>query len=238
MKIVAMIPARLASNRFPGKVLEQIDGLPMVGFIARRVALCPMLGQSLVATGNPEILLAMEKLGIETIVTTRDLPSGTDRLAEANQIVDADIVVNIQGDEPLVEPGHLQRLIEALRKDPEAAASTLRYPLRSAEATNPNIVKVVVDRRGRALYFSRRPLAQEPDRFFKHLGMYAYRRKTLELFRTLPVAPTERAERLEQLRLLHGGLPMAVADAPADTIGVDTPGDLERVRRWIGEMAK
>lgn len=231
MKLAAIIPARLDSTRFPRKLLQELDGLPIIAHVARSVSLCPRISETWVATGDPEIADRLTKLGILVFETTRDLPSGTDRIAEANDVIRADVIVNIQGDEPLVEPTHVSALLDALDRDPESAASTLRHELDGALAGEPNVVKVVVDARMRALYFSRHPLAQSPGVYFKHLGMYAYRQATLDLFRKLPPSPQERAERLEQLRLLNAGLRIAVADTTSDTLAVDVPEDLDRVRQ-------
>lgn len=231
MRTVAILPARLDSSRFPRKLLADVGGLPVLAHVARRVAACPRLERTVVATGDREIAEAMEALGIEVVLTTLELPSGTDRIAEANDRLGADVVVNIQGDEPLVQPGHVEALLDALEGDPEAAAATLRHPMPSGRESDPNVVKVVVDQRARALYFSRLALAQAPGVYFKHLGMYVYRREALDRFRRLPPAPQELAERLEQLRLLNAGWPMAVGEAPSDTQAVDTPEDLEAVRK-------
>jgi 3-deoxy-manno-octulosonate cytidylyltransferase (CMP-KDO synthetase) len=233
MRVAAIIPARLDSTRFPRKLLEDLDGLPVVAHVARNVSMCKDVERTVVATGDEEIVEVLEPLGIEVFRTTRELPSGTDRIAEANAALGAEIVVNVQGDEPLIEPRHVEALLAALDRDPAAAASTLRYPLPAGREAEPNSVKVVVDARGRALYFSRLPLAQAPGVYFRHLGLYAYRKTTLETFRTLAPAPQELAERLEQLRLLNAGLPMAVGDAPSETLAVDVPGDLAAVREAV-----
>jgi 3-deoxy-D-manno-octulosonate cytidylyltransferase len=237
VKVAAIIPARLDSSRFPRKLLQEVGGLPVLAHVARNVARCPRVERTVVATGDREIAEAMHALGIEVVLTTRELPSGTDRIAEANEAVGAEVVVNIQGDEPLVEAGHVEALLEALDRDPLAAASTLRHPMPGGRQGDPNVVKVVVDGRGRALYFSRQPLAQAPGVYYKHLGMYAYRRATLDRFRSLGPSPQELAERLEQLRLLDDGLAMAVGDAPSETAAVDIPEDLEVVRRRLASPA-
>jgi 3-deoxy-manno-octulosonate cytidylyltransferase (CMP-KDO synthetase) len=231
MRVAAIIPARLDSSRFPRKLLQDLDGLPVVAHVARNVARCPRVERTVVATGDEAIAKALEPLGIEVVRTARDLPSGTDRIAEANTRLDAQVVVNIQGDEPLVEARHVEALLEALDRDPAACASTLRFRLEPGREAEPGVVKVVVDSNRRALYFSRQALAQEPGVFFRHLGMYAFRRETLVRFRALAPAPQERAEQLEQLRLLHAGLPIAVAEAPVETLAVDVPEDLDIVRQ-------
>jgi 3-deoxy-D-manno-octulosonate cytidylyltransferase len=234
VRAAAIIPARLDSSRFPRKLLQDLAGLPILAHVARRVACCPLLGLTVVASGDEEILSAMRALGVEVLRTTRELPSGTDRIAEANEQLGAELVVNVQGDEPLVRPGHVEALLGALSRDGGAAASTLRFPLEAGREADRNVVKVVSDARGRALYFSRQALAQAPGAYFKHVGMYAYRRETLVRFRQLGPAPQELAERLEQLRLLDAGLAIALADAPEDTDAVDVPSDLERLRRRMG----
>lgn len=239
MQIVGIIPARYQSSRYPGKPLADIHGQPMIRRVyenARR-ALC--LDRVLVATDDRRIAWTVESFGGEYLFTSADHPSGTDRVAEAGRILklqEDDIAVNIQGDEPLLDPLMIHLLVDALDGSTDCPMATLAFA--SGDATdyrNPNVVKLVVDRHQRALYFSRSPIPclRDPTgdslSFLKHLGFYAYRNSFLQTFTTLPEGTLEKMEKLEQLRALEHGYSIKVALSPVDTLGVDTPEDLERV---------
>ncbi len=232
---MAVIPARLASTRLPGKVLRPIAGVPMLGWVYRAAIACPQLDQVLIATDSPEVVTYADSQGWPSIMTSAELASGTDRVHAVAQMVDADIYVNIQGDEPLLRPEHIDALLRPFAST-AADVSTLSTPCSLEEATDPNAVKVVTALDGRALYFSRatipfnRGIAVAPR---KHLGLYAYRKAALERFASLPQSPLEMAERLEQLRLLDNGITIYVEPTTLDTIGVDTEQDLLAVERIL-----
>jgi 3-deoxy-manno-octulosonate cytidylyltransferase (CMP-KDO synthetase) len=238
MNIVAVIPARLASSRLPGKVLRPIAGVPMLGWVYRAALTCPQLDQVLIATDSTEVVAYADSQGWPSIMTSADLPSGTDRVYAVSTVVDADIYVNIQGDEPLIRREHIDDLLRPFARA-DAEVTTLSTPCLPAEVDDPNAVKVVTANDGRALYFSRatipynRGIAMTPR---KHLGLYAYRKAALQRFAALPPSPLESAERLEQLRLLEEGINIYVAPTYFRTIGVDTEEDLlaaEEVLRHV-----
>jgi 3-deoxy-manno-octulosonate cytidylyltransferase (CMP-KDO synthetase) len=244
-----LIPARLASSRLPNKPLADIAGLPMVVRVARRVTQgLPAGTRVVVAADDASILQACAKHGVEALLTRVDHPSGSDRLAEACELLQlpADaIVVNVQGDEPLIEPALVADVATLLQQRPEASMSTAAHPLHDlADFVNPNVVKVVLDARGLALYFSRAPIAWWRDGFsqgittlpqpapLRHIGIYGYRVGFLRQFPTLAQSPIEVTEALEQLRAMWHGHRIAVhLTDRAPGAGVDTPEDLERVRR-------
>lgn len=241
-RIVGVIPARFASSRLPGKMLRIVAGLPLVVRVYRAVAPCRLLHDLVVATDNNEILATCRAHGVPCVLTDPSHPSGTDRVWEVAQRRPGDIYVNIQGDEPLVTPEHVEELIRPLLSDSTVGVATLAIPIDRDTAHDPNLVKVVFDARGRAIYFSRFPIpyCRDPeggDTCFKHLGFYAYRRGALELFHELPPGALEETERLEQLRLLEHGIPIHVGLAPSDTIGVDTEEDLRRVEEFLNRNA-
>ncbi len=249
MNYTVLIPARLASTRLPNKPLADIAGLPMVVRVAQRVATGLPAGTRVVVAGDsPEILQACHRHGVEAVLTRTDHPSGSDRLAEACDLLhlpDDDLVVNVQGDEPLIDPTLVSAVAELLMQRPEASMSTAAHPIHDvADFVNPNVVKVVLDVRQLALYFSRAPIAWWRDGFaqgittlpapvpLRHIGLYGYRVGFLRQFPQLPQAPIETTEALEQLRALWHGHRIAVhVTSHAPGAGVDTPEDLERVRR-------
>ena len=242
MRIVAVIPARLASTRLPGKVLRPIAGVPMLGWVYRAALACPQLDQVLIATDSSEVVAYADSQGWPSLMTSPDLPSGTDRVHAVSAVVDADIYVNIQGDEPLVRREHIDALLRPFALA-GAEVTTLSTPCSPAEIDDPNAVKVVTANDGRALYFSRatipyiRGTAMAPR---KHLGLYAYRKGALTRFAGLPPSPLESAERLEQLRLLENGIDIYVEHTIFATIGVDTEEDLlaaEQVLRQFSDTA-
>jgi 3-deoxy-manno-octulosonate cytidylyltransferase (CMP-KDO synthetase) len=250
VSFTVLIPARLASMRLPNKPLADIAGLPMVVRVAQRVLSLANTGPAprvVVAADSMQIVLACQAHGIEAVLTRTDHPSGSDRLAEACALLglpDEDIVVNVQGDEPLMDPALVAAVANLLKKTPIARMSTAAHAIESvADFHNPNIVKVVIDTHHMGLYFSRAPIAfprDTPGQLptpapLRHIGIYGYRVGFLKLFPTLSQAPIELTESLEQLRALWHGYRIAVhVTAHAPGAGVDTPEDLERVRRLFG----
>jgi 3-deoxy-manno-octulosonate cytidylyltransferase (CMP-KDO synthetase) len=252
MNTIGIIPARYASTRLPGKALALIAGEPMVWHVYQRARQAPSLQRVIVATDDERIQRAVQERGGEAVLTRADHVSGTDRLAEVAAGLDCDLVVNLQGDEPLMEPGVIEAALTPFRAAPDLRMSTAATPIRSAlEYRDPATVKVVLDERGYALYFSRSPLPYfrldtaegDADNTFrspetgltalKHLGLYVYRRETLLWLSQLPPTALEQAEKLEQLRALGHGCPIRVAVVDYSPLGVDTPEDLEAVRRIV-----
>jgi len=240
MRIVAVIPARLASTRLPGKVLRPIAGVPMLGWVYRAALACPQLDQVLIATDSSEVVAYADSEGWPSVMTSPDLPSGTDRVHVVSGLVDADIYVNIQGDEPLLRREHIDALLRPFALA-AAEVTTLSTPCTPAEVDDPNAVKVVTAGDGRALYFSRasipynRGIATPPR---KHLGLYAYRKAALARFAALPPSPLEMTERLEQLRLLENGINIYVEHTTFTTIGVDTEADLLAAEQALQQLAR
>ena len=237
MKIIAVIPARLASTRLHKKALREIAGKPMVQRVYE-AAHASGLENVLVATDSDEILALGRRLGIRMEMTSPECKSGTDRVREIAQRFDADVYINVQGDEPLARPEHITALVQLMQSSPDVRVGTLKTPCPPHDVANPNAVKVVTDRSGRALYFSRATIPHDRDgsgkvQYFKHLGFYAYQKKTLEAFPSLPPSVLEDTERLEQLRFLDNGIPIHVAETPFDTVGVDTEEDLKRVEEIL-----
>ncbi|HVG53975.1 MAG TPA: 3-deoxy-manno-octulosonate cytidylyltransferase [Vicinamibacterales bacterium] len=234
--VVAVIPARYASSRFPGKPLADLAGRPMVEHVYRRAAEAPGVDAVVVATDDQRVADAVERFGGIARMTRSDHQTGMDRIAEVARDLTALIIVNVQGDEPLVQPSAITQMVDALHADPDLQMSTLRTPIRSdADYASPHVVKVVVDHRDNALYFSRAPIPYVRERppeggHYKHLGLYAYRRAFLLSLAALPQTALERAESLEQLRALEHGFRIRAVETQYDSIGVDTPEDLERVR--------
>ncbi len=233
--IIGFIPARLASTRLPRKPLLPVAGRAMLERVFAGASACRRLAALWVATDAEEIAAFCRARGIPVKLTSPAHRSGSDRILEALAGLPAEAVVNIQGDEPMVRAEMLDRLLDALFARPEIQVSTLRTLLPPEAAGSPDTVKVVCDRRGQALYFSRAaiPFPRGGAAAWKHLGYYAYSRAALERFAALPAGELESAERLEQLRFLENGIPIAVADAGCDTIGVDTPEDLERAELYF-----
>jgi 3-deoxy-manno-octulosonate cytidylyltransferase (CMP-KDO synthetase) len=234
-----IIPARYASTRLPGKPLLRETGKYLVQHVYERACQARRAGLVVVATDDPRIAAAVEGFGGRVTLTRRDHPSGTDRVAEVAARLDADLIVNLQGDEPLIDPASLDLLVELLEANRAAEMATLAVPLRTAEAwANPNCVKVVTDGAGRALYFSRSPIpfvrdgqpdfAARPPRFLQHLGLYAYRRDFLLRLAALPPEPLEQLEKLEQLRVLALGHAIKVGVVEQAGFGVDTYDDYRR----------
>ncbi len=248
MKIIGIIPARYASTRFPGKPLKLIAGKPLIQHVVEQCQKAKSLDEVIVATDDTRIWeVAQNFCRVE--MTRPEHPSGSDRIAEVADRCGGDAVVNIQGDEPLIDPAVIDAVAGALaRNEMSTAATPIRHP---AEYDNPNVVKVVVNAAGHALYFSRRtiPYLREaashpvPEQlaafpFLKHLGIYGYRRETLLRLVKFPVSPLEQAEKLEQLRALEHGIAIAVTQVDYDSIGVDLPEDVQRVEAILADRAK
>lgn len=236
-----MIPARYGSTRFPGKALARIHGKPLVQMVWERAKGCKRLERLWVATDDERIAEAVRRFGGEVEMTPQDLPSGTDRVWEVARQTPAEIIVNVQGDEPLVTTQMLDLLIEGLKRDPATGMATLRHAMKGQSGyADPNVVKVVSASNGWALYFSRSPIPHFRAKgalWYKHLGLYAYRRSFLQRFVQWPPSALEGAEGLEQLRALEHGVKIKVLDSPTDTVGVDTPEDLARVEEILKEHA-
>ncbi|HVM51467.1 MAG TPA: 3-deoxy-manno-octulosonate cytidylyltransferase [Candidatus Acidoferrum sp.] len=245
MHVVGIIPARYASTRFPGKPLALIAGKPLIRHVVERCQRARSLAEIIVATDDTRIWEVVQDF-CRAEMTGPEHPSGSDRIAEVAARCPCDAVVNIQGDEPLIDPAVIDAVAEALAHTEMSTAAT---PIRSPEEyESPNVVKVVVSAAGRALYFSRRTIPYLRDAagrsvgeqlaafpFLKHLGIYGYRRETLLRLVRFPVSPLERAEKLEQLRALENGIPIAVVPAEHDSVGVDVPADLRRVERMLNQ---
>ncbi len=245
MRILGIIPARYASTRFPGKPLHLIAGKPLIQHVVERCQQAGALAEIIIATDDVRIAEVARKF-CRVEMTSDQHPSGTDRLAEVVSRCECDAAVNVQGDEPLIDPAVVSAVAEALKDSPMSTAAT---PIRDiTEFDNPNVVKVVVNVAGRALYFSRRtipfvrdaasrPIAEQLAAFpfLKHLGIYGYRRETLLQLVKFPVSALEAAEKLEQLRALENGIQIAVVTVKHDSIGVDVPGDVARVERLLGD---
>lgn len=248
MKFIAIIPARYASTRFPGKPLALLGGRPVIQHVYEKAA--QALDEAYVATDNERIARVVESFGGHAIMTRADHKSGTDRIEEAAEKIgtDADVVINIQGDEPFVDASQLKTL-QSLFDCEETQIGTLGKRFDSMEATeNPNSPKIVCDKQGFALYFSRSVIpfvrGQEPKSwlnhypYLKHLGLYAYRREVLREVTQLPQSPLELAESLEQLRWLENGYRIRVGLTDVETVGIDTPADLERAEQFLINQGK
>jgi 3-deoxy-manno-octulosonate cytidylyltransferase (CMP-KDO synthetase) len=237
VKSIAIIPARISSTRLPRKVLREIAGKTMLARVYEAAQACSQLTQVIVATDSEEIMALCARNGWPSRMTSSNHRSGTDRVHEVAAGVAADVYVNVQGDEPLARPEHIDALLRPM-ENPAVMVSTIKTPCSAADIDNPNAVKVVTDIEGHALYFSRSTIPFDRDksgatRYFKHLGFYAYRRAALDRFCRLPESALERSERLEQLRFLENGIPIYVAETPFDTIGVDTEEDLQRAEQLL-----
>ncbi|HEY6252049.1 MAG TPA: 3-deoxy-manno-octulosonate cytidylyltransferase [Candidatus Angelobacter sp.] len=237
MRTVAVIPARLASTRLARKVLEPIAGKPMVGHVYEAAKRSPLLQDVIIATDSEEVMRVAQANGWKTQMTSAEHRSGTDRVYEVAQRVKADVYVNVQGDEPLARPEHFAALLKPMQRA-DVMVSTIKTPCPAHDVSNPHAVKVVTDKNGRALYFSRSTIPFDRDKrgdlqYFKHLGFYAYRYAALERFCKLPESTLEAAERLEQLRFLENGIDIYVEETPFDTVGVDSAEDLKRAEELL-----
>ncbi len=239
VRVLGVIPARLASTRLPRKVLRAVAGRPLLAWVYDAAKACPGLDDVVIAADSPEVQQVCRENGWPCILTSPDLPSGTDRLFAVSQQRHAEIYVNVQGDEPLIHPQHITAILAPFAA-PHVEVTTLKVRCTPENITNPNAVKVVTAADGRALYFSRAtiPYNRDPAQaasaiYWKHLGLYAYRRAALARFAALVPSELELTERLEQLRLLENGIALYVAETPHDTIGVDTEEDLLRVEHLL-----
>jgi 3-deoxy-manno-octulosonate cytidylyltransferase (CMP-KDO synthetase) len=243
--ILGVIPARWGSRRFPGKPLAILNGKPLIHRVWERAVRVKGVGSWLVATDDRRILETVIGFGGKAVMTSSDHASGTDRIAEVMQGRSENIIVNIQGDEPALDPASVETMINALQMDKQAGVGTAAFPIRSMEELDdPNVVKLVFDLRNRALMFSRSPIPHIRDRqdrqawiaqgiHYRHLGVYAYRREALMAFSRWEPGPLELAESLEQLRFLEHGVPVACALVDHGSPGVDTPDDLRRLEQII-----
>ncbi|MGC9157915.1 MAG: 3-deoxy-manno-octulosonate cytidylyltransferase [Terracidiphilus sp.] len=245
-RIAGVIPARLGSTRLSRKVLRTLAGRPMIEWVWRAARDSGRMDPVVVATDAEEVNAVCRALGIPVEMTSSECPSGSDRVREVARRIDAEIYVNIQGDEPTLTGEFFQPLLDLVIR-PEVEVATLAVPCAPGEVGNPNAVKVVTARDGRALYFSRAAIPFDRDGragsagfagYRKHLGMYAYRKAALERFAALQPSPLEQAERLEQLRMLENGIAIHVAAAPDDTIGVDTEEDLLRAEAVLRQRVR
>lgn len=241
MKVLCVIPARYASTRLPGKPLKDIAGKPMVVRVYERASQAGLVNETLVATDDERIKTAVEAAGGKAMLTRADHATGTDRLAEVAEVYpDVDLIVNVQGDEPLIEPGLIDQLAGLFANEPDLKMATVKTEMKDeAEQKNPNNVKVVCDKAGYALYFSR-SLMPYPRKggcpVYKHIGIYAYRRDFLLHYAKMEPTPLEQAESLEQLRALENGYRIKVVETKAKFVGVDTVEDLERVNEIYRNM--
>jgi len=231
VNFLGVIPARLSSTRLPRKVLREIRGVPMVVHVYNRLRGCAVLRDILVATDSQEVVDVCHAHHIPAVMTSPSHPTGTDRVWEVAQGRAADVYVNVQGDEPLVTCGHIEKLVRPFVAEPEVQVTTLKIRATAEEVATRTANKVVTNVHGDALYFSRLPIPYDRDDkggivYWKHIGLYAYRRACLETFHRLPPSTLEQAEQLEQLRLLEAGIPIRVLETTEQTIGVDTERDL------------
>ncbi len=248
---IAVIPARYASTRLPGKPLRTLCGKPLIQHVYERARKVEIFDEVVVATDSEEICSCVEGFGGKALMTSAAHPTGTDRVAEVSTLYRAPIIVNIQGDEPLFDVHAVVGLVDRLGCEKDASVATLKYRIREpSDRVSPHVVKVVTDRRGYALYFSRSPIpytmngptggnVDSPAALcYKHIGLYAFRREFLLRYRQLPQTALEKAERLEQLRILEHGYRILVLESSEDSIGVDTEEDLERVERLLLARSK
>jgi 3-deoxy-manno-octulosonate cytidylyltransferase (CMP-KDO synthetase) len=259
LSAVGVIPARYGSSRLPGKPLADLQGKPLLYHVYHRACRANLLREVWIATDDDRVFTVAEGFGARVVMTSRGHRSGTDRIAEAIQGVEADIIVNIQADEPLINFGAIDHVVNLLARDQDAEMATLKIAIDDpADLWNPNVVKVVADQRGYAVYFSRMPIPylrkkeqpaaslleiinEEPSLlryFYRHLGLYAYRRELLLKFTTWAPSPLEMLEDLEQLRAIEHGTKIKIDVSSAAIFGVDTPEDLERIRRLVQKDPK
>ena len=242
MNFLGVIPARLSSTRLPRKVLREIAGLPMVVHVFNRARACALLTDVLVATDSDEVVEVCHAHHVPAVMTSAAHPSGTDRLWEVSRARVADVYVNIQGDEPLVTCGHIETLVRPFLSEAEVQVTTLKIRATPDEAVSPTVNKVVTNAHGDALYFSKHAIPYDRDKrgvtYWKHIGLYAYRRPVLDVFHRLPPSTLERAEGLEQLRLLEEGIPIRVLETAEPTVGVDTEEDLRAVEAVLARRGR
>ena len=248
-KVLVVIPARWDSSRFPGKPLAKIGGIPMIQRVIAQADKAECVSEVIVATDDSRILDFVISAGARAIMTSDAHPSGTDRIAEVARDRDCDIVVNVQGDEPLIPPQNIDQVVKPLIDDSSISVASLRILIRNKEdLLNKNITKVVVDKFDSALYFSKAPIPWDRDLWskqmgtdselplplwFKHIGLYAYRKRFLMEYSTLPASPLEKIEKLEQLRILENGFQIKVVETKYDSIGVDSEADIQLIEKQL-----
>ena len=242
LTVLGVIPARLQSTRLPRKVLRDIAGRALVLRTYEAAKKSPHLSDLLIATDSEEVAAVCAAHGVPAVVTSPDHPSGTDRVWEVAQHRAADVYVNIQGDEPLITPGHIERLVSPFLTEPDTQVSTLCIRATEEELPNPAVNKVVTGVDGYALYFSKYPIPYDRDGRgtvrYKHVGLYAYRKSALDGFHALPPSPLELTEKLEQLRFLEHGIRIRVVETDEPTIGVDTEADVRAVEAWLAKSTR
>lgn len=246
MQIVAIIPARYGSTRFPGKALADLAGKPMIQHVYEQTTKASLVSRAIVATDDPRIADVIHQIGGEAVMTSTDHETGTDRLAEVARELEADIIVNVQGDEPLIDPAMIDQAIEPFMNDRNLKMGTLKSRVKCLhDFLSPNVVKVITDNAGYALYFSRSPLPFFRDKWqdlkdeafaagrllcFKHVGLYVYQRDFLLEYAAMPQTFLELSEKLEQLRALENGIKIKVVETEFESLGVDTPEDLNKAK--------
>ncbi len=244
MRAAAVIPARYASTRFPGKPLALIAGKPMIQWVYERTGQAGLVDEVIVATDDERILLVVESFGGKAVLTSAEHSNGSERVAEVAAALSARVIINVQGDEPLIEPAMIDQALAPLLEDESILAGTLMSPIKKAEELiNPNIVKVVTDNNGFALYFSRSPIPCQRDLWkeavvatenhYKHIGLYAYQREFLLRLCRLSPSLLEQAEQLEQLRILQNGYRIKVIETQYSCLGVDTPEDIKKIETLL-----
>lgn len=241
MDVIGVIPARYGSTRFEGKVLADLHGKPMLQWVWEAAKKAKILDEVIIACDDPRIEEAVKSFGANVVLTSKEHLSGTDRMTEVVNPLEVKVVVNIQADEPLLEPVMIENVARPLLDDASLNIATLMKRIDDPqEITDPNVVKVLVDKNGLALYFSRAAIPYQRDKidsatYYKHIGLYAYTKDFLFIFKNLPESNLERIEKLEQLRVLEAGFRIKVIETKISTIGVDTPLDLERVKKVISK---
>ena len=244
MSVLVVIPARYGSVRFPGKPLAMLRGKPVIQHVYERIRASARVDEVVIATDDPRILDAIERFEGRGVMTSPTASSGTERVAEVARARAAQVIINVQGDEPLIRPEMVDQVAEFLQQHAAVPMASLMTPLAREDAVNPNVVKVVTDQDGFALYFSRAPIpfvrqhtADGPPRSYKHIGVYGYQRHFLLRFPALAPTPLGQAEQLEQLRALEHGYRIKLLETAHDTVGVDTPEDLQRVETLLARVS-
>lgn len=246
MDVIGVIPARYSSTRFEAKVLADICGKPMIQHVWERAKLSKLLDDLIIACDDERIANIAKEFGASVVLTSKDHACGTDRIIEVVNPIDVNIVINIQGDEPLIHPMMIDTVAQALLDTPSVSVATIMKRIENLqEVGDGNVVKVVVDKNNFALYFSRAPIpfraensAVKSPAYYKHIGLYGYTKDFLFTYKNLPVSNLEQTEKLEQLRILHEGFRIKVIETKYDTVGVDTPEDLERVKNYLQNQEK
>ncbi|OMP66115.1 3-deoxy-manno-octulosonate cytidylyltransferase [Domibacillus epiphyticus] len=242
MKTIAVIPARFGSTRFPGKPLALIHGKTMIEHVYQRVKSAALIDNVIVATDHPEIYEEVQTFGGSVMITRDNHESGSDRIAEVAEKIEGDIFINIQGDEPLIHPDLIDEIVSLAKKSPESVITAKVKIENEEDIINPNVVKVVEGQDQNALYFSRSPIpykrTQENTAYYKHLGIYCYPKQILMDFIKMPKSRLEEIEMLEQLRLIENGYNIKVIQTTFDAVGVDVPGDIQKVEELLGGFVR